>query len=60
MIQVMGFRIHIVVYGKKRGGDKHPAAQFFIYYNLLLLLKLLKCQNVNKGFLRGEGGEAFT
>ena len=42
MIQVMRFRIHIVVYGKKRGGDEHPAAQFFIYYDLSLRFEVVE------------------
>ena len=57
MIQVMGFRIHTVVYGKKRGGDEHPAAQFFIYYNLSLRFEVvennLSVKMLRKVFLEG-------
>ena len=62
MIQVMGFQIHIVVYGKKRGGDEHPAAQFFIYYNLSLRFQVVEIDNSVKilrkvffGGVRGGG-----
>ena len=60
MIQVTGFRIHIVVYGKKRGGDEYPAAKFFIYYNLSLRFEVVEINNsvkmLRKVFWRGEGG----
>ena len=57
MFQVMGFRIHVVVYGKKRGGDEHPAAQFFIYYNLSLRFEVVE-NNLSVKMLMG--GVAFT
>ena len=60
MFQVMGFRIHIVVYGKKRGGDEHPAAQFFIYYNLSLRFEVveinLSVKMLRKVFFGGVRG----
>ena len=59
MIQVMGFRIHIVVYGKKRGGDEYPAAQFFIYYNLSLRFEVVennRSVKMLRKVLRGERG----
>ena len=63
MIQVMGFQIHMVVYGKKRGGDEHPAAKFFIYYNLSLRFEVVennRSVKMLRKVLRGERGVAFT
>ena len=40
-----------MVYGKKRGGDEHPAAQFFIYYNLSLRFEVVE-NNLSATMLR--------